>query len=172
MSCRIIRWILLALRIEDRIKSNYCVKPFAYISDKPQAKIGSYKILNPKRLSRSHVSPVRHLLRAPSMLYYREQCEREGQADMPTALRIGAYRFYFYSYDCGEPRHMHVDRDAYTLKIWLDPDIHLADNHGFSRREVRDIERIAREHRKELCDAWDRFCGTDESSENRTGPHQ
>ena len=30
---------------------------------------------------------------------------------MPTALRTGPYRFYFYSYDCGEPRHMHVDRE-------------------------------------------------------------
>ena len=30
---------------------------------------------------------------------------------MPTALRIGPYRFYFYSYDCVEPRHMHVDRE-------------------------------------------------------------
>ena len=40
---------------------------------------------------------------------------------MPTALKIGPYRFYFYSYDCVEPRHMHVDREGMSAKIWLDP---------------------------------------------------
>lgn len=40
---------------------------------------------------------------------------------MPTSLRIGAYRFYFYSYDCNEPRHTHVDRDENMAKFWLDP---------------------------------------------------
>ena len=60
---------------------------------------------------------------------------------MPVALRIGGYRFYFYSYDCIEPRHMHVDRGDMSAKFWLDP-IALAENHGYSRKELRDIERI------------------------------
>ena len=77
---------------------------------------------------------------------------------MPTALRIGSYRFYFYSYDCGEPRHMHVDRGDLTAKLWLDPDVLVADTHGYSRRELREIERIAREHLEQLRDEWDRFC--------------
>lgn len=34
---------------------------------------------------------------------------------MPTALRVGPYRFYFYSYDCGEPRHMHLPRITHVL---------------------------------------------------------
>jgi hypothetical protein len=49
---------------------------------------------------------------------------------MPTALRIGSYRIYFYSYDCGEPRHMHVDRENRSAKFWLDPDVALEENHG------------------------------------------
>lgn len=77
---------------------------------------------------------------------------------MPTALRLGPYRFYFYSYDCREPRHMHVDRSSLSCKLWLDPDVLIADNHGYSRRELREIERIAREHREELRNAWDKFC--------------
>jgi hypothetical protein len=77
---------------------------------------------------------------------------------MPTALRIGPYRFYFYSYDCGEPRHMHVDRGDLSAKLWLDPDVRVADNHGYSRRELREIERITREHLEQLRDEWDRFC--------------
>jgi hypothetical protein len=54
---------------------------------------------------------------------------------MPTALRTGPYRFYFYSYDCEEPRHVQVDREGASAKYWLDPDILLAANYGFSRKE-------------------------------------
>ncbi len=53
---------------------------------------------------------------------------------------------------------MHVDRGGLSVKLWLDPDIRVDDNHGYGRRELREIERIAREHGEELRDAWDRFC--------------
>jgi hypothetical protein len=79
---------------------------------------------------------------------------------MPTSLRVGPYRFYFYSYDCGEPRHTHVDRENLSAKFWLDPDVSLADNHGFSRRELREVERIARENLETLRNEWDTFCGS------------
>lgn len=79
---------------------------------------------------------------------------------MPTSMRIGPYRFYFYSYDCGESRHMHVDRDTMSAKFWLDPDVSLATNHGFSRKELRDIERITRDNLEELKHAWDAFCNS------------
>lgn len=94
----------------------------------------------------------------------RAVCERRHKqelrlgANMPTALRTGPYRFYFYSYDCGKPRHMHVDREDRTAKFWLDADTALEDNHGYSRRELRDIERILREHLETLRYAWDTFC--------------
>ena len=53
---------------------------------------------------------------------------------MPPALRIGPYRIYFYSYDCGEPRDMQLDRDNKSAKFWLDPDVSLAENHGYTRQ--------------------------------------
>jgi hypothetical protein len=56
---------------------------------------------------------------------------------MPTALPIEPYRFYVYSYDCGEPRHKHVDRENKSVKFWLHPDVTLAENHGYSRKELR-----------------------------------
>ena len=77
---------------------------------------------------------------------------------MPTTLRIGPYRFYFYSYDCGEPRHTHVDRDKLSAKFWFDPDVSLANNHGFNRKELRNIERIVRENLETLRNEWDSFC--------------
>ena len=78
---------------------------------------------------------------------------------MPTALRAGPYRFYFYSYDCGEPRHMHVDRESNSAKFWLDPDVLLSDNHGYGRKELRDVQRITRENVETLRKEWDAFCG-------------
>ncbi len=77
---------------------------------------------------------------------------------MPTALRTGPYRFYFYAYDCGEPRHMHADRENRSAKCWLDPDVTLATNHGDSRRELRDIERIMRAHVETLRHEGDALC--------------
>jgi hypothetical protein len=53
---------------------------------------------------------------------------------------------------------MHVDRGASSAKLWLDPDVRFADAHGYSRRELREIERTAREHVEQLRDEWDRFC--------------
>lgn len=80
---------------------------------------------------------------------------------MPTVLRIGAYRFYFYSYDCGEPRHTHVDRESRSATFWLDPDVALADNHRYSGKELRDVERMIREDLEVLKNERDTFCGGD-----------
>ncbi len=77
---------------------------------------------------------------------------------MPTTLRVGPYRFYFYSYDCDEPRHTHVDREQMSAKFWLDPDPSLAENYGFNRKELRDIERTIRDHLEILRNEWDAFC--------------
>lgn len=75
---------------------------------------------------------------------------------MPTVLRVGPYRLYFFSHDWGEPRHVHVDRDDQSAKFWLAP-VALARNLGFGPRELRDIERILIEHERDLLEAWDDY---------------
>ena len=60
---------------------------------------------------------------------------------------------------------MHVDREDKSAKFWLDPDVTLEENHGYSRKELRDIERIARDNLAKLRKEWDDFC----SSNNRIG---
>ena len=73
---------------------------------------------------------------------------------MPTVLRLGAYRFYFYSHDVvHEPPHIHVDRDENSAKFWLNP-LKLARNLGFSATELRKIERILEEHQDEILEKW------------------
>ncbi len=75
---------------------------------------------------------------------------------MPTVLRIGPYRFYFYSHESNEPPHIHVDRDKQTCKFWLEP-VGLARNLGFSPKELRTIETLVIEHTQEVLEAWHEY---------------
>jgi Domain of unknown function (DUF4160) len=78
---------------------------------------------------------------------------------MPTVLRSGPYRFYFYSHEPNEPPHVHVDRDDVSAKFWLDP-VQLAANFGFSAHELRAIQSMVTGHRAQLLGAWIGFFGT------------
>ena len=53
---------------------------------------------------------------------------------------------------------MHVDRETMSAKFWLDPVVSLVENHGYSRKELPDIERIAIENLETLRNEWDAFC--------------
>ena len=59
---------------------------------------------------------------------------------MPTVLRIGPYRFHFYSRENNEPPHIHVARDDQEAKFWLRP-VYVARNYGFSAEELRTVEK-------------------------------
>lgn len=39
---------------------------------------------------------------------------------------------------------MHIDRENFSAKFWLDPDAYLITNRGYGRKELRDIEHIVR----------------------------
>jgi hypothetical protein len=41
---------------------------------------------------------------------------------MPTVLRIGPYRFFFFAGDRDEPPHVHIERDDQLAKFWRLPD--------------------------------------------------
>jgi hypothetical protein len=77
---------------------------------------------------------------------------------MPTVLRVGRFRFFFYSNEGQEPPHIHVRSGGDEAKFWLDP-IALASNHGFNGRELGEIERIIGQHRAEFLEAWDEHLG-------------
>ncbi len=78
---------------------------------------------------------------------------------MPTVNITGPYRFFFYSSDCDEPRHIHVRRDRAEAKFWLDGTT-LAFNEGFSARDLRQIRRLVIEHEGQLVTAWEEHCGS------------
>lgn len=78
---------------------------------------------------------------------------------MPTIKNIsGPYRFFFYSFDCNEPMHVHVRRENMTCKFWLEPLV-LSQNHGFSPRDLNRIRRLIQEQRTVIIEAWYEHCG-------------
>lgn len=77
---------------------------------------------------------------------------------MPTILRRGPYRVYFYSHEPNEPPHVHIDRDDYSAKFWLNP-IGLARNHGFSAKEVKRLYELVREEQQQLLEVWYGYFG-------------
>lgn len=78
---------------------------------------------------------------------------------MPTVKGIrGPYRFFFYSFDCNEPRHIHIQRENKACKYWLDP-IDLCKNHGFSPHELNEIRNLIHTHYVLLLEAWHEHCG-------------
>ena len=78
---------------------------------------------------------------------------------MPTIRGIpGPYRFFFYSFDCNEPVHVHARREGATCKFWLDP-VTLAANYGLTPRDLTIVRRTIFEHRHRFLEAWREHCG-------------
>ena len=77
---------------------------------------------------------------------------------MPTVLRIGPHRFFFYSNEGTEPPHVHVRRDRNLAKFWLAP-IALASVTGFAAHELRRIERHVAENRERILEVWNEHFG-------------
>jgi hypothetical protein len=75
---------------------------------------------------------------------------------MPTVLKIGPYRFFFFAGDRDEPPHIHIERDDKVAKFWLDP-VRLQSSGGFSRSEIIRIQRVVGEHQIQLREAWNAY---------------
>ncbi|MCP4624803.1 MAG: DUF4160 domain-containing protein [bacterium] len=77
---------------------------------------------------------------------------------MPTILRIGPYRFFFFAGDRNEPEHIHIERDDNVAKFWLIP-IRLQSSGGFTRREINRIHQLITEHHNQLVEDWHEYFG-------------
>ena len=85
---------------------------------------------------------------------------------MPTVKGIiGPYRFFFYSFDCNEPMHVHVQREKMICKFWIKP-LALARNQGFSAKELSAIREIISRNSERIVEGWYEHCGKNTGSEN------
>jgi hypothetical protein len=69
----------------------------------------------------------------------------------------GPYRFYFVSFDCVEPPHIHVDREDRSAKFWLQP-VEICNNYGFSNQELGRIRSLIIEHCRRIMETWNEHC--------------
>lgn len=76
---------------------------------------------------------------------------------MPTVLRIGSFRFHFYSDEGNEPAHVHVRTPDGECKFWLDPAILLAYNRGVYGSDLREIERHVYENHAMLRKSFNEY---------------
>jgi len=58
---------------------------------------------------------------------------------MPKVIPIGPYTLYFWSRENSEPPHIHVRREDFEAKFWLNEWVELSANHGFRAHELNRI---------------------------------
>ncbi len=75
---------------------------------------------------------------------------------MPTVLRIGPFRFHFYSDESNEPAHIHVRSSDGECKFWLEP-VRLAGNRGIAAHDLREIERLVFDHQQLLTERFHEY---------------
>lgn len=78
---------------------------------------------------------------------------------MPTVFWERGYRFFFYSNEGSprEPMHIHVEKSGMEAKFWLNPEVTLAYNSGYSARALRELAGIVEANRGLIERAWSEF---------------
>ena len=75
---------------------------------------------------------------------------------MPSILRIGQFRFFFYSNEFGEPPHIHIQSDSKLAKFWLEP-VLLAKSIRFTPKELRKLEKIVQENQTLFVERYNEY---------------
>ena len=76
----------------------------------------------------------------------------------PTVLRIKGYRFYFLSNE--ESRiHIHIECADGEAKFWIEPIISLATYYKVKPKQLKEMEKMVREHKNEILKEWKKYFG-------------
>ena len=78
---------------------------------------------------------------------------------MPTVFRIAGYRFSFFAADRDEQKHIHVTKGDGLAKFWLEP-VEFQSSVGFTRPQLRFIERTIKDNRQKLIRDWNEYFAT------------
>ena len=77
---------------------------------------------------------------------------------MPTVLREGGFRFFFFSREGQGPPHIHVEAAERYAKFWLRP-VSLASSFGFRSHELTTLLRLVEQHQRRFEEAWNEHFG-------------
>ncbi len=64
---------------------------------------------------------------------------------MPVVFRYKGFRFFFYSNEGSprEPVHVHVRAGGNEAKLWLKPQVRVADSYGLDAGTLRELVEVA-----------------------------
>ncbi len=72
---------------------------------------------------------------------------------MPKLFEDSGFTFRFYAADLDEPIHVHIEKDNFVAKFWVEPIVCATDG-GFSQREIRRITQIIVARQHEIVNKW------------------
>jgi hypothetical protein len=72
---------------------------------------------------------------------------------MPTVLKLGPHRFFFFSREGQEPPHIHVETAENAAKFWLTP-VSLAWAVGYNAREIRAVRELVEQNATRFLEKW------------------
>jgi hypothetical protein len=80
---------------------------------------------------------------------------------MPVVFRYNGVRYFFFSNEGSprEPIHIHAQLGEAEAKLWLLPDVLVADSRGFDRRTLAEMVRVVRENRELIEGRWHEYFG-------------
>lgn len=80
---------------------------------------------------------------------------------MPVVLRYKGFRFFFYSNEGSprEPVHVHVRSGGGEAKLWLKPQVRVANSYGFDAGTLRELVEVARLNDEMIERAWCDYFG-------------
>ena len=78
---------------------------------------------------------------------------------MPVVLRLKGYIFFFYSNEGipREPLHIHVRKNNFLAKVWIEPEIKVAKSYGFNSSELTEILGIVIKNKKLIERKWNEY---------------
>lgn len=78
---------------------------------------------------------------------------------MPTVLKRGPHRFFFFSREELEPPHIHVETAENAAKFWLSP-VRAEWAIGYTSRELRRVREIIEQHETLFLEKWNEYFGS------------
>jgi len=75
---------------------------------------------------------------------------------MPTVLKIGKFRFFFFSNEDSEPMHIHIESNEKYAKFWLEP-VQLARSIGYSAKELNEMRGLVLENLNLFREKWNEY---------------
>ena len=81
---------------------------------------------------------------------------------MPVIFRDKGYRFFFFSNEGIplEPCHIHVRKGGAVAKIWLVPEIRLAEAYDMSSAELRKLLLVVKQNQEFIKRKWNEYFGS------------